>query len=113
MERGKGSPLRVGVLGGTFDPIHIAHMAIAEECRVRLSLNRVLFAPAGMPPHKLRPPITPAKHRIAMVALAIESNPHFELSRVDVDRAGPSYTADTLALLQAGTGRDAKWPSCS
>jgi nicotinate-nucleotide adenylyltransferase len=89
------------VLGGTFDPIHYAHLAIAEECRVRLALDRVLFAPAGMPPHKLRRTITPAEHRIAMVELAIEANPRFELSRVDVTRAGPSYTADTLALLQA------------
>jgi nicotinate-nucleotide adenylyltransferase len=105
--RGRGtggegpSPLRIGVLGGTFDPIHIAHLAIAEECRVRLALDLVLFVPAGLPPHKLRQPITPVHHRVAMVELAIESNPHFEMSRVDAERDGPSYTADTLALLQA------------
>ena len=95
------SALRIGVLGGTFDPIHIGHLAIAEECRVRLPLDLVLFAPAGIPPHKRRQSITSIHHRVAMVELAIESNPHFELSRVDVDREGPSYTADTLALLQA------------
>ena len=93
--------LRVGMLGGTFDPIHNGHLAIAEECRVRLELDHVLFVPAGMPPHKLRRPITSAGHRAAMVALAIAGNPGFVLSRIELDRPGPSFTVDTLALLAA------------
>jgi nicotinate-nucleotide adenylyltransferase len=97
-----------GVLGGTFDPIHIGHLAIAEEARETVGLERVLFVPAGQPPHKPGRPITPATDRLAMVALAIEDNPAFELSRAEVDRPGPSYAVDTLqsfADQARGSGR--------
>ncbi|MGC8633159.1 MAG: nicotinate-nucleotide adenylyltransferase [Candidatus Limnocylindrales bacterium] len=90
-----------GVLGGTFDPIHCAHLAIAEQAREALGLSGVLFVPAGMPPHKLGQRITPAQHRLAMVELAIEGNPAFRASRIEVDRPGPSYTVDTVARLLA------------
>jgi nicotinate-nucleotide adenylyltransferase len=90
---------KVGLLGGTFDPIHIAHLIVAEECRSNLSLDRVFFVPAGIPPHKLNNPITSAEHRVAMVELAIASNPHFEVSRLDIDRSGPCYSTDTIGLL--------------
>jgi nicotinate-nucleotide adenylyltransferase len=89
----------VGILGGTFDPIHIGHLAVAEEVRETLGLERVLFIPAATPPHKPGRPITPVEDRVAMVALAIAGNPAFELSRVEVDRPGPSYTVDTVADL--------------
>ncbi|MFQ5886297.1 MAG: nicotinate-nucleotide adenylyltransferase [Anaerolineae bacterium] len=91
---------RIGVLGGTFDPIHYGHLAAAEEARAKLNLHEVIFVVAGVPPHKLDEEITPAEDRYAMVELAIASNPHFSVSRIDLDRPGPSYTVDTIALLR-------------
>jgi nicotinate-nucleotide adenylyltransferase len=94
----------IGLIGGTFDPIHNAHLIIAEEVRASLNLSEMVFIPAGEPPHKLKRPITPAHHRLAMVELAIASNPHFSISRVEVDRDGPSYLVDTLRLLHEQWG---------
>jgi len=99
-------PRRIGVLGGTFDPIHIAHLAIAEETRTQLDLDKVIFVPAGLPPHKMDVHVSPAEHRLAMVELAVAGNPHFEVSRVDIDRFGPCYTVDTIALLREEWGPD-------
>lgn len=96
--------MRVGILGGTFDPIHIGHLISAEEARVELELERVVFIPAGLPPHKLDHVMSPVEHRLAMVELAVASNPHFVVSRVDIDRLGPSYTVDTIELLKGGWG---------
>lgn len=96
--------MRLGVFGGTFDPVHYGHLVAAEEVRYRLRLDKVLFVPAGMPPHKLDYDITPTRHRLAMLELAIASNPGFALSRVDIDRHGPCYTVDTLALLHEEYG---------
>jgi nicotinate-nucleotide adenylyltransferase len=95
---------RLGILGGTFDPIHHGHLLAAEEAYHQLALDRVLFVPAGIPPHKPARPISAAGHRVRMVELAIAGKPHFSLSRVDVDRPGPSYTVDTLELLRARWG---------
>ncbi|HEC34561.1 MAG TPA: nicotinate-nucleotide adenylyltransferase [Chloroflexi bacterium] len=92
--------MRIGVLGGTFDPPHYGHLALAETARVQLRLAQVLFVPAGEPPHKPERPITPAHHRAAMVQAAIADNPAFSLSRVDLDRPGPHYTVEMLALLR-------------
>lgn len=89
----------LGLMGGTFDPIHVGHLAIAEEARDTLGLDRILFVPAGTPPHKPASEVTATHHRVAMVALAIEDNSSFELSRIEVDRPGPSYTVDTAARL--------------
>ena len=91
---------RLGVLGGTFDPPHYGHLALAENARVQLGLERVLFVLAGQPPHKPGVPIAPAEHRVPMVESAITGNPAFALSRVDLDRPGPHYTVQMLALLQ-------------
>ncbi len=91
----------IGVMGGTFDPIHLGHLAVAEEAREALGLTRVLFVPAGIPPHKLDGAAASAADRVAMVHLAIAGNRAFDLSRVDVDRPGPSYTTETMALLRA------------
>jgi nicotinate-nucleotide adenylyltransferase len=88
-----------GVFGGTFDPIHIAHLAVAEAARHEFGLRRVLFIPAAQPPHKPGRVITPVEHRVAMVEAAVAGNAAFEVSRVEVDRDGPSYTVDTLAAL--------------
>jgi nicotinate-nucleotide adenylyltransferase len=90
---------RVGILGGTFDPVHYGHLVIAEEVREALALDRVLFVPAAAPPHKVGLAITPAEDRAAMVELAIAGNPAFAMSRTELDRGGLSYTADTLAEL--------------
>jgi len=95
------APVSLGVMGGTFDPIHLGHLAVAEEAREVLALERILFVPAGQPPHKPAEEVTAIHHRLAMVELAIADNPAFELSRIEVDRAGPSYTVDTLETLAA------------
>jgi nicotinate-nucleotide adenylyltransferase len=92
-------PGSLGVFGGTFDPIHLAHLAVAETARDDLGLERVLFIPAGEPPHKPSRPITDAAHRLAMVELAVAANPAFESSRMEMDRPGPSYTVETLEAL--------------
>jgi nicotinate-nucleotide adenylyltransferase len=99
--------MRVGVLGGTFDPIHIGHLVAAEEVRVQLRLDRVVFVPAGLPPHKLTDDVASVAHRLAMVNLAVASNPYFTVSHVDIDRFGPSYTVDTIELLRDEWGRAA------
>ena len=99
-ERDEGGPLRLGVIGGTFDPLHYGHLALAENGRVQLQLGCVLFVLAGHPPHKPDHPIASAHHRAAMVEVAIADNPDFSLSRADLDRPGPHYTTDTLALLR-------------
>jgi nicotinate-nucleotide adenylyltransferase len=91
----------IGLMGGTFDPIHVGHLAIAEEARDSLALSRIVFVPAGVPPHKQAADVTSVEHRLAMVELAIADNPGFELSRIEVDRPGPSYTVDTVEALAA------------
>jgi len=100
--------LRLGILGGTFDPIHFGHLLAAEETRMALALERVLFAPVGDPPHKPGDFILPATHRLAMVRLAIADNPAFALTSVDIERPGPHYTVDTISRLREewGTGAD-------
>jgi nicotinate-nucleotide adenylyltransferase len=92
--------MRLGVLGGTFDPIHYGHLLAAEATRAHLKLDKVLFVPAGMPPHKTSNVISPPEHRLAMVRLAVASNPHFALSTVDLDRPGPHYTTDMVTILR-------------
>ncbi len=99
---------RLGVLGGTFDPIHFGHLIIAEEARVQLRLPEVRFIPAGQPPHKGERRITPGRHRLEMVRRAVADNPAFTVSAQELDRPGPSYTVDTLAWLQEEQG-----PQCS
>jgi nicotinate-nucleotide adenylyltransferase len=95
---------RVGIFGGTFDPVHYGHLVVAEEVYVTLQLTEMVFVPSGQPPHKTHAEITAAEHRLEMLELAIASNPHFTVSRVDLDRPGPSYTADTLRLLRKQWG---------
>lgn len=95
-------------MGGTFDPIHLGHLAIAEEAREALGLARMLFVPAAVPPHRPAASVSPAADRAAMVGLAIEGNAAFELSRVELERAGPSFTSDTvdgLAATERAAGR--------
>ena len=102
------SVLRIGILGGTFDPIHFGHLAIAEAALDRLDLDRVILIPAGRPWLKSDQMVTSAAHRLAMVRLAIEDRPELEVSTIEVDRPGPTYTVDTLAELrrELGSGVD-------
>jgi nicotinate-nucleotide adenylyltransferase len=90
---------QLGILGGTFDPPHYGHLALAGAARAQLSLDRTLFVPAGEPPHKPDSRITPAIHRVAMVSLAIADREGVGISHVDLDRPGPHYTVDMLTIL--------------
>lgn len=99
--------LKVGVLGGTFDPIHLGHLIIAETVRHKLALEEVLFVPAGQPWLK-GSVVTEAEHRLEMVVLATASNPHFTVSTIDLERPGPTYSVDTVTELRAGLGAGAK-----
>jgi len=108
LERVGGTAAAIGVLGGTFDPIHNGHLVIAEEARVRLRLDRVLFVPAQVSPFKQKQHTTSAAHRCRMIELAIADNPAFALSRVDLQRPAPSYTVDTLRLLKQEWGEGAQ-----
>ncbi len=92
--------VRLGVLGGTFDPVHIGHLALAEQARAQLELERVLWVPSGDPWRKTDRTVTPAKHRAAMVRLAIEGHTSYELCPLEIERSGPSYSVETLAELQ-------------
>lgn len=92
--------MKIGLLGGTFDPIHIGHLIIAEEIRLRLALDEVLFIPAGQPWLKSERVITSGEHRLEMLRLAIGSNPHFGVSTVELERPGPTYSVDTLSQLR-------------
>ncbi len=90
---------RLGIFGGTFDPIHLGHLLIAEELMFRLSLDRVLFLPSNLPPHKTGQSVGPNDDRMVMLRAALEGNPRFEISTVDMDRPGLSYTADSIEIL--------------
>ena len=97
----------LGIFGGTFDPIHVAHLAVAEEAAEALGLASVAFVPAGEPPHKPGRPITDGEQRLAMVELAIAGNQRFVADRRELDRPGPSYTVDTLEEMHADAPPDA------
>ncbi|HWO43022.1 MAG TPA: nicotinate-nucleotide adenylyltransferase [Candidatus Eisenbacteria bacterium] len=88
--------MRIGLFGGTFDPIHWGHLRSAEEVREAFALDRILFIPSAKPPHKRGEPTTPARDRLAMVRLAVAGNPGFAVSTVEVRRRGVSYSIDTL-----------------
>jgi len=96
--------MNIGVLGGTFDPVHIGHLVLAEEVRARLNLAEILFVPAGQPWLKVDSSISPAEHRVEMVRLAIADKPYFKLSTMEIERVGPTYTVDTIAELKARLG---------
>jgi nicotinate-nucleotide adenylyltransferase len=96
--------MKIGVLGGTFDPVHNGHLTVAEEIRTRLDVTEILLVPAGQPWLKMDTPISAAEHRVEMVRLALTDKPYLKLSTVEVERAGPSYTVDTIAELQAQLG---------
>ena len=105
-EKPHTAPGAIGILGGTFDPVHYGHLRLAQEVAQALDLQAVRFIPAGMPPHRDKPQ-TDTVHRVAMVKLAITGNPLFEIDEREVHRSGPSYTFDTLTDLRAAAGADA------
>lgn len=90
---------KLGIMGGTFDPIHIGHLVTAEAVRIEYGLDKVLFVPAGHPPHKSDALITPMLHRYNMTVMATCSNPFFNVSSIEMERSGPSYTIDTVKEL--------------
>ena len=108
---GAGLEGALGVFGGTFDPIHVAHLAVAEAARDALRLRRVLFVPAARPPHKTAQRVTAAPHRLAMVRAAIADNEAFALSTIELERDGPSYTIDTLRALAVSDASTAADPT--
>lgn len=91
--------LKIGICGGTFDPIHMGHLAIAELVRCEFKLDKVLFVPSGMPPHKNLSIVTDPSDRLAMVKCAVSTNPYFEASAIEVERDGYTYAVDTLNEL--------------
>jgi nicotinate-nucleotide adenylyltransferase len=99
--------MRFGLFGGTFDPPHYGHLALAQAALQQLGLDRVLWIVTADPPHKQDAPLSPVRDRLDMVTAAIEGQPQFEISRLDVDRPGPHWAADTVALLsQARPGAE-------
>lgn len=100
--------VRLGIMGGTFDPVHYGHLVTAEGARCAYDLDQVLFLPSGRPPHKTMKQVSSAEHRYMMTVLATLTNPYFEVSRLDIDREGISYTIDTLRILQQQHGAEAE-----
>jgi len=96
--------MRIGLLGGTFNPIHNCHLSIAEETRKRLSLDRIIFIPSHSPPHKVDHEVIEARHRYEMVRLAIQSQPALEVSDIELNRPDPSYSVDTIRSLRSLLG---------
>ncbi|MCD6334205.1 MAG: nicotinate-nucleotide adenylyltransferase [Candidatus Latescibacteria bacterium] len=95
---------KIGIFGGTFDPIHLGHLITAQEVRITHGLKKVIFVPSADPPHKARRPLTRAGDRLRMAALAIEGDPRFELSSIELERPGKSYTVDTLRQMRESFG---------
>ncbi len=97
---------RIGIMGGTFDPVHHGHLVAASEVAYTFELDEVIFVPTGQPYQKERRAVSPAEDRYLMTVIATASNPRFSVSRVDIDRPGPTYTIDTLRDLRAQAGRE-------
>jgi nicotinate-nucleotide adenylyltransferase len=91
---------RLGILGGSFNPVHIGHLLLAQSLSDKLELSRILFIPCACPPHKKASSLLPAKHRLAMLELAVEGNIHFEVSDIEIQRGGTSYSVDTVRQLK-------------
>ena len=94
---------RIGIFGGTFDPVHLGHLVVAEQCREQAGLDQVWFVPAARPPHKPAGELTPFHRRVEMLQLASAGQPAFRVEELEKDRAGPSYTVDTLEEIHAAS----------
>src|SRR4029450_7794693 len=106
VREGDGWGKRLGVMGGTFDPIHHGHLLTAEEALQQFDLDEVVFVPTGQPWMKQDREVSPAEHRYLMVVIATASNPRFSVSRLEIERAGPTYAVDTLKELRGERGED-------
>jgi nicotinate-nucleotide adenylyltransferase len=91
--------MRLGIFGGTFDPVHLGHLILAEQCREQARLDQVLFVPAARPPHKEQRALTPFAQRVEMLSLAVAGHAAFKIDELEKDRAGPSYTVHTLEAI--------------
>ena len=98
--------MKIGILGGTFNPIHIGHLILAEEAREKLELDKVIFVPAYLPPHKDNSDIAPAQNRYAMVRASIKTNKYFSISDLEIKRNGRSYTIDTIKQFKDNYPKD-------
>ena len=98
--------LKKGIMGGTFDPIHYGHLVTAEEVRDYFGLEEVVFVPSARPPHKIGQKVSDPEHRYLMVVLATVTNPYFQVSRVEIERPGPSYSIDTVRYFKNLWGED-------
>ena len=94
------SAKRIGIMGGSFDPVHIGHLIMAQDAVERLKLSELIFIPAAIPPHKQDVQRIDAEHRFNMLQLAVKSSPHFSVSNIEIQRGGVSYTVDTLKTLR-------------
>jgi nicotinate-nucleotide adenylyltransferase len=92
--------MRIGILGGTFNPIHLGHLILAEEAREKLGLDKIIFVPTNLPPHKDARGVAKGSERYAMIQLAIRGNSNFAVSDIEIKRRGPSYTIDTIRELK-------------
>src|SRR5262249_13885714 len=95
----KRDDMRIGIFGGTFDPVHLGHLIVAEQCREQARLDQVLFVPAARPPHKVEHRLTPFAQRVEMLALACAGHPAFKVEEMEKDRPGPSFTVDTVEQI--------------
>lgn len=98
--------MKIGILGGTFNPIHFGHLVLAEEVKEALTLDKVIFVPANLPPHKDDKDVIPSEHRLKMVKLATKDNPHFSVSDIEIRRKGKSYSVDTLKEFKKRFAKD-------
>ena len=106
MDPNTGNLHKLGIMGGTFDPIHLGHLRVAEVAQSQFFLEKVVFVPARCPPHKSIKDITPVEHRFAMVELAIKDIPYFESSRIEMQRSCPSYAGDTIKAFKEKFGKE-------
>ncbi|MEK6777161.1 MAG: nicotinate-nucleotide adenylyltransferase [bacterium] len=100
--------MRIGIFGGTFNPIHLGHLIVAEDIRENFSLERILFVPSARPPHKPAPELIDAEHRLEMTRLALKGNPYFDLSAIEHHRSGFSYSVDTVESFRSECGSEAE-----
>jgi nicotinate-nucleotide adenylyltransferase len=98
--------MKLGVLGGTFDPVHLGHLKMAEAAKNALGLERVLLVPAGQPLTRVNQQVSPAGQRLEMLRLAVQDRPGLEVSPIEIERPGPTYTIDTLAALKTQFGKE-------